>query len=163
VVCFSDISQLAFLFFHACCMSCPPVCCTVCVTLDGHCGAKWTDSSRAATGAHSVRGTQSHKVTGNIIVLRNYINFHCEDDCLLGCCAARGLLLSLMMEAANTSETSVNFYQTTRRNNPEDSHFHSRCPENLKSHNVRTRSIVWIPTSHVVWYRGLRKMWSWRS
>jgi hypothetical protein len=27
-----------------------------------------------------------------------------------------------MMEAARTSETSVNFYQTTRRNNPEDSH-----------------------------------------
>jgi hypothetical protein len=27
-----------------------------------------------------------------------------------------------MMEAASTSETSTNFYQTTRRNNPEDSH-----------------------------------------
>jgi hypothetical protein len=27
-----------------------------------------------------------------------------------------------MMEAARTSETSVNFYQTTRRNIPEDSH-----------------------------------------
>jgi hypothetical protein len=27
-----------------------------------------------------------------------------------------------MMEAVNTSETSVNLYQTTRRNNPEDSH-----------------------------------------
>jgi hypothetical protein len=27
-----------------------------------------------------------------------------------------------MMEAASTSETSVNLYQTTRRNNPEDSH-----------------------------------------
>jgi hypothetical protein len=27
-----------------------------------------------------------------------------------------------MMEAASTSETSVNFYQTTRRYNPEDSH-----------------------------------------
>jgi hypothetical protein len=26
------------------------------------------------------------------------------------------------MEAARTSETLVNFYQTTRRNNPEDSH-----------------------------------------
>jgi hypothetical protein len=25
------------------------------------------------------------------------------------------------MEAATASETSVNFYQTTRRNNPEDS------------------------------------------
>jgi hypothetical protein len=30
--------------------------------------------------------------------------------------------IALMMEAANTSETSVNFYQATRRNNPEDSH-----------------------------------------
>jgi hypothetical protein len=29
-----------------------------------------------------------------------------------------------MMEAARTSETLVNFYQTTRRFNPEDSHLH---------------------------------------
>jgi hypothetical protein len=28
-----------------------------------------------------------------------------------------------MMEAASTSERSVYFYQTTRRDNPEDSHF----------------------------------------
>jgi hypothetical protein len=28
----------------------------------------------------------------------------------------------LMMEAESTSETSVNFYQTTRHNNPEDNH-----------------------------------------
>jgi hypothetical protein len=28
-----------------------------------------------------------------------------------------------MMEAAGTSETSVSFYQTTRRHNPEDSRF----------------------------------------
>jgi hypothetical protein len=35
---------------------------------------------------------------------------------------ARGLLIALMMEAASTSETSVNFYQNTRHNNPEDSH-----------------------------------------
>jgi hypothetical protein len=32
--------------------------------------------------------------------------------------------IALMMEAARTSETSVNFYQTTRRYNPEDSHLH---------------------------------------
>jgi hypothetical protein len=31
--------------------------------------------------------------------------------------------ISLLMEAASISETSVNFYQTTRCNNPEDSHF----------------------------------------
>jgi hypothetical protein len=36
-----------------------------------------------------------------------------------------------MMEAASTSETSVNVYQTTRRNNPEGSH--TRRRENLKS------------------------------
>jgi hypothetical protein len=32
------------------------------------------------------------------------------------------LLIALMMETARTSETSVNFYQTTRRYNPEDNH-----------------------------------------
>jgi hypothetical protein len=31
-------------------------------------------------------------------------------------------LIALMMEAARTSETLVNFYLTTRRYNPEDSH-----------------------------------------
>jgi hypothetical protein len=31
----------------------------------------------------------------------------------------------LMMEAVCTSKTSVNFYQTTRRYNPEDSHLHT--------------------------------------
>jgi hypothetical protein len=36
------------------------------------------------------------------------------------------------MEAARTSTTLVNFYQTTRRYNPEDSHFHPRRRENLK-------------------------------
>jgi hypothetical protein len=32
-----------------------------------------------------------------------------------------------MMEAASTSETSVNFYQTARRNNPENSDLHTQC------------------------------------
>jgi hypothetical protein len=44
---------------------------------------------------------------------------------------ARGLLIALMMEAARTSETLVNFYQTTRR--PEDSHLRTHRRENLKS------------------------------
>jgi hypothetical protein len=33
----------------------------------------------------------------------------------------------------STSETSVDFYHTTRRKNPEDSHLHTRRRENLKS------------------------------
>jgi hypothetical protein len=42
--------------------------------------------------------------------------------------------IALMMEAARTSETLVNFYQTTRRYNPEDSHLHTHRRENLKSY-----------------------------
>jgi hypothetical protein len=53
------------------------------------------------------------------------------------------------METANTSETSLNFYKTTRRNNPEDNHFHTRRRENLKSYEegffliskIRTRNV----------------------
>jgi hypothetical protein len=33
------------------------------------------------------------------------------------------LVAAVMMEAAGTSEMSVNFYQTTWRSNPEDSYF----------------------------------------
>jgi hypothetical protein len=44
---------------------------------------------------------------------------------------ARGLLIALMMESARTSETLVNFYQTTRCYNPEDSHLRTHHRENL--------------------------------
>jgi hypothetical protein len=44
-------------------------------------------------------------------------------------------LIALIMEAASTSETSVDFYHTTLRNNPEVSHLHTRRRENLKSHH----------------------------
>jgi hypothetical protein len=47
-----------------------------------------------------------------------------------------------MMEAASTSETLVNFYQTTRRYNPEDSHIHIHRRENLKSYSVKFPLIV---------------------
>jgi hypothetical protein len=54
-----------------------------------------------------------------------------EDDSL-GCCAVKSgvkftdvsealMAFALMMEAASTSETLVNFYKTTRCNIPEDS------------------------------------------
>jgi hypothetical protein len=44
--------------------------------------------------------------------------------------------LTLMMEAVSTSETSVSFYQATRRNITEDRPLHTRRPENLKSHII---------------------------
>jgi hypothetical protein len=46
----------------------------------------------------------------------------CEDGCYLSCCDE---LHHPDDEAASTSEMSVNFYQTTWRNNPEDSHLQS--------------------------------------
>jgi hypothetical protein len=39
---------------------------------------------------------------------------------------AASIIRALLMDAASTSETSVNFYQTTRQNNPEDSHIQSK-------------------------------------
>jgi hypothetical protein len=41
-------------------------------------------------------------------------------------------LITVMMQAVNTSETPVNFYETTQRYNPEDSHLYTRR-ENLKA------------------------------
>jgi hypothetical protein len=46
---------------------------------------------------------------------------------------------TLMMEAARTSETSVNFCQTTLRNIPEVSRLDTRRRENLKSHQYQNR------------------------
>jgi hypothetical protein len=39
------------------------------------------------------------------------------------------VVIALMVEAARTSKTSVNFYEITRRNNPEDNHLHPHCHE----------------------------------
>jgi hypothetical protein len=57
------------------------------------------------------------------------------------------LAIALMMEAANTSETLVNFCQTTRRNNPEDSHLHTRRREKLNSHSCDMFVVVFLSLS----------------
>jgi hypothetical protein len=49
-------------------------------------------------------------------------------------------ITTLMMEAASTSETSVTFYQTTRRNNSGD--LHSCHHDNLKSLCVQIAPIL---------------------
>jgi hypothetical protein len=49
-------------------------------------------------------------------------------------CLHLQVVITLMMEAASTFETSINFYQTTRCNIPEDGNLHARSLENLKSH-----------------------------
>jgi hypothetical protein len=64
----------------------------------------------------------------------------------------RGFLIALMMEAARTSETLVNFYQTTRLYNPEDSHLRTHRRENLKS-NIDFFTVV--NTSNLTQISGL--------
>jgi hypothetical protein len=66
------------------------------------------------------------------------------DDFVLGCCTmlsggslpTSSPIITLMLEAVQTSETSVNSYQSTRHYNPEDGHLHTRSRENLKSHKL---------------------------
>jgi hypothetical protein len=63
-----------------------------------------------------------------------------------------------MMEAASTSETSVNFHQTTRRNNPEDSHLHTCRRENFRSYlsNLLTGCIIHFPShKHDIYNQSL--------
>jgi hypothetical protein len=76
---------------------------------------------------------------------------------------AASIIRALMMEAASTSEKSVNFNQTTLRNNPEDSHLHTRRRENLKFHRIyssfRNGSRVPAPSSNMNRIK-YRLMWS---
>jgi hypothetical protein len=55
------------------------------------------------------------------------------------------LRLAFMMVAVSASETSVNFYETTRPKIPEDNHFYTRLCENLKSRFEvsATKLIMW--------------------
>jgi hypothetical protein len=57
-----------------------------------------------------------------------------------------------MMEAASTSETSVNFFQATRRNNPEDSHLHTRRRENLKSYKLLFKKVFKMLIRLMQWH-----------
>jgi hypothetical protein len=89
----------------------------------------------------------AHKITTVNHVISARLSYHCAFHCanLFDIRA----IIPLMKEAASTSETSVHFYQTTRRNNPEDSHLHTRnammttmtVVTNNTRHQTRTKRI----------------------
>jgi hypothetical protein len=62
--------------------------------------------------------SQSILRSGDAQMVKKFSVFLCNPNSLP--------LIALMKEAASTSETSVNFYHPTRRNNP-DNHFHIEC------------------------------------
>jgi hypothetical protein len=44
------------------------------------------------------------------------------------------IIITLMMEAVSTSQTSISIYRTAQGNIPEVSHLHTRRHDNRKSH-----------------------------
>jgi hypothetical protein len=66
-------------------------------------------------------------------------------------------LITLMMEAARTSEKLVNFYQITQFYNPEDIHLRTHRHENLKSYyilkDLHNLYSLWIYFLQVSWLR----------
>jgi hypothetical protein len=59
---------------------------------------------------------------------------------------AASIIIALMMEAARTSETSVNIQLRTWRYIPEDSELHTRRHENLKSATILPALFVFNTT-----------------
>jgi hypothetical protein len=56
------------------------------------------------------------------------------------------MIIALMMEAGRTSETLVNFYRTTRRYNPEDSHLQSKgclLPDQKEKRGIGRPKMRW--------------------
>jgi hypothetical protein len=51
-----------------------------------------------------------------------------------------------MMEAVSVSETSINFYETTRRNIAEHCQIHTRTYDYMKYH------VNWVITCKVFWF-----------
>jgi hypothetical protein len=82
------------------------------------------------------RQTEMYPKLDNRLPLRKTAVFWVVAPCSLVEIYQRFRGRALMMEAARTSETLVNFYQTTRRYNPEDSHLRTHRRENLKSYTV---------------------------
>jgi hypothetical protein len=75
-------------------------------------------------------GAVVHKLNGAIILMKNnrtvlrlqVLTAASMKVTVFWDIAPYSLMIALMMEAVSTSETSVNLYQTARRNIPEDSH-----------------------------------------
>jgi hypothetical protein len=86
-----------------------------------------------------------------------------ENDSLLGYCAVQSRrssptfqwclllpssgLIALVMEAASTSETSLNIYESKRRNIPGVYSFHTHRRENLKCHDITYSSGIFGDSS----------------
>jgi hypothetical protein len=63
-------------------------------------------------------------------------------------------VIALTMEAASTSETTVNLYQTTQHNIPQDSNLHTHRREDLKSRKVYRDFLS--PSGHIIMRKYLK-------
>jgi hypothetical protein len=67
------------------------------------------------------------------------------------------MLIALVMKAVRTTETSVYFYDTTRRHISECCHLHTRCCEKLKFH-LDTRAFGVVYCVHVLQYNAAHSL-----
>jgi hypothetical protein len=69
------------------------------------------------------------------------------------------MAIVLMMESESTSETPVNFCQTSRRHNPGDNHLHTRRRKNLKSYYVITGTILFPALKYSTFIHVGDRLW----
>lgn len=58
----------------------------------------------------------------------------------------------MIMQSVITSETSVNFYHTSKRKIPEDSHLHAFRREKLKCHRKQKLMLIFNDCCTVVYF-----------
>jgi hypothetical protein len=66
-------------------------------------------------------------------------------------------VIALMIEAAMTSETLVNFYQTTRRYNPEDSYLPTSARQSIEPSRFEPDATE-SPNTNLQFYRYTRQL-----
>jgi hypothetical protein len=84
-------------------------------------------SSTQTASAQCFKGNLSNKIWVNLI-LKAHVFWVVEPCNLVEVHRHFKARFELLMEGASTFETSMNFYQTTRRNQPEDSHLYTYSP-----------------------------------
>jgi hypothetical protein len=102
-------------------------------------------------------GIEYHTCTSRRIWLQRWLSSGMLRHVVLEVTHISEVHVVFIIRAWSTFETSVSFYQTTRRNIPEDSHLHIHRSVNLKSYQVKLQ-YLYTATSVFRYLAGPRQM-----